>query len=304
MRNPEGSGQAARVIPLLGMALALVSLPAAAQKREVIELTKEVELLRQEVKDLRQTVERDNAVMKSLVEQALDAVNRMKSTVTEAEQSMRQSQTDTNTRVDSLATQVQSLRDSMDELSARLATVSQQLAQTQSVLETVDSRLAGSSGAPPATSGGTTASPVTGGGNPPSASPAAPPPPAPQSLYDNALRDLNTGKYDLARQQFQDYLQYYSRTALAGNAQFHIGETYYRQNDFKRAIAEYDKVLQDYPDSNKVAASLLKKGYAQLELNQRDAGVRTLSTLVEKYPRSDESEWARRRLKSLGETPR
>ncbi len=302
MRNPESAGHAARVVSLLVMAVALTSLPAAAQKREVIELTKEVELLRQEVKDLRQTVERDNAVTKSLVEQALDAVNRMKTTVTEAEQSMRQSQTDTNTRVDSLATQVQSLRDAMDELSARLAMVSQQLAQTQGVLETVDSRLAGSSGAPPV-AGAPSPGPVSGGGNPPLTKPASPPPPAPQSLYDNALRDLNTGKYDLARQQFQDYLQYYSRTALAGNAQFHIGETYYRQNEFKRAIAEYDKVPQNYPDSNKVAASLLKKGYAQLELNQREEGVRTLRSLVEKYPRSDESEWARRRLKSLGEAP-
>ncbi len=300
MRKSKGSGQSARIIVFLLLAVALVSLPAAAQKREVIELTKEVELLRQEVKELRQTVERDNAVTKSLLEQALDAVNRMKTTVTEAEQSMRQSQADGNSRVDSLATQVQSLRDAMDELSARLAMVSQQLAQAQGVLETVDSRLAGSSGPPPVA--GSTTSPTTGGGNPPPTTSSAPPPPAPQSLYDNALRDLNTGKYDLARQQFQDYLQYYSRTALAGNAQFHIGETYYRQNDFKRAIAEYDKVLRDHPDSNKVAASLLKKGYAQLELNQRDEGVRTLRSLVEKYPRSDESEWARRRLKSLGET--
>lgn len=298
MRKSKGSRQAAGVVVFLLLAMALVSLPAAAQKREVIELTKEVELLRQEVKELRQTVERDNAVTKSLVEQALDAINRMKTTVTEAEQSMRQSQTDANTRVDSLATQVQSLRDAMDELSARLAMVSQQLAQAQGVLETVDSRLAGSAGAPPVVSGG----PATGGGNPPPSTSASPPAPAPQSLYDNALRDLNTGKYDLARQQFQDYLQYYGRTALAGNAQFHIGETYYRQNDFKRAIAEYDKVLRDHPDSNKVAASLLKKGYAQLELNQRDEGIRTLRGLVEKYPRSDEAEWARRRLKSLGET--
>ena len=74
------------------------------------------------------------------------------------------------------------------------------------------------------------------------------------------------------------------------------------QGQRQRAIAEYDKVLRDHPDSNKVAASLLKKGYAQLELNQRDEGIRTLRGLVEKYPRSDEAEWARRRLKSLGET--
>ena len=91
MRKSEGSGQSARVVVFLLLGMLLASLPAAAQKREVIELTKEVELLRQEVKELRQTVERDNAVTKSLLEQALDAVNRMKTTVAEAEQSMRQS---------------------------------------------------------------------------------------------------------------------------------------------------------------------------------------------------------------------
>jgi tol-pal system protein YbgF len=247
-------------------------------------------------------VERDNAVLKQLVEQALDAVNRMGATMREVEQSVQETQANTNTRVDSMSTQVQSLRDAVDELTARVGILSQQLAETRGVLETVDARLAGSAGAPPApTPGG-------GRGSAPSGSAATQPPPVPvasppsaQTLYDNALRDLNTGKYDLARQQFTEYLQYYSQTALAGNAQFYIGETYYRQNDFQRAIQEYDRVFSDYPESNKVAGALLKKGYAQLELNQRDQGVQTLRALVERYPRSEEARWARRRLELLGE---
>lgn len=296
------TGRLWKVLPLAGMAMLLLSLPAAAQKREVIELTKEVELLRQEVQGLRQTVERDNAVLKQLVEQALDAVNRMGTTVQKVEQSVQETQANTNTRVDSMSTQVQSLRDAVDELTARVGVLSQQLAETRGVLETVDARLAGSGGAAPP--------PAPGGGRlpAPSGSPATQPPPVPvstppsaQTLYDNALRDLNTGKYDLARQQFTEYLQYYNKTALAGNAQFYIGETYYRQNDFNRAIQEYDRVLRDYPESNKVAGALLKKGYAQLELNQRDPGVQTLRALVERYPRSEEARWARRRLELLGE---
>jgi tol-pal system protein YbgF len=289
------------------MALALLALPAAAQKREVIELTKEVELLRQEVQGLRQTVERDNAVLKQLVEQALDAVNRMGATMRQVEQSVQETQANTNTRVDSMSTQVQSLRDAVDELTARVGILSQQLAETRSVLETVDARLAGS-GAAPTVTGGSAPPPTSGRSLAPSGSTSTQPPPVPvasppsaQALYDNALRDLNTGKYDLARQQFTEYLQYYSQTALAGNAQFYIGETYYRQNDFNRAIQEYDRVLRDYPESNKVAGALLKKGYAQLELNQRDQGVATLRLLVERYPRAEESRWARRRLELLGE---
>ncbi len=298
-----------KAIPLAAAALLWLSLPAAAQKREVIELTKEVELLRQEVQGLRQTVERDNAVLKQLVEQALDAVNRMGTTVKQVEQSVQETQANTNTRVDSMSTQVQSLRDAVDELTARVGILSQQVAETRGVLETVDARLAGSGGSAPPPGGSAPPPPSGGGRNPaPSGSTATQPPPVPvasppsaQALYDNALRDLNTGKYDLARQQFTEYLQYYSQTALAGNAQFYIGETYYRQNQFERAIQEYDRVFKDYPESNKVAGALLKKGYAQLELNQRDQGVQTLRALVERFPRAEEARWARRRLELLGE---
>ena len=296
------TGRLWKVIPLAGMALLLLSLPASAQKREVIELTKEVELLRQEVQGMRQTVERDNAVLKQLVEQALDAVNRMGATMQQVEQSVQETQANTNTRVDSMSTQVQSLRDAVDELTARVGVLSQQLAEARGVLETVDARLAGSGGAapPPAPGGGRSPAPSGSTATQPPPVPVSTPPSA-QTLYDNALRDLNTGKYDLARQQFTEYLQYYNKTALAGNAQFYIGETYYRQNDFNRAIQEYDRVLRDYPESNKVAGALLKKGYAQLELNQRDQGVQTLRALVERYPRSEEARWARRRLELLGE---
>ena len=304
------TGRLWKAVPLAGMALLVLSLPAAAQKREVIELTKEVELLRQEVQGMRQTVERDNAVLKQLVEQALDAVNRMGATMQQVEQSVQATQANTNTRVDSMSTQVQSLRDAVDELTARVGILSQQLGEARGVLETVDARLSGSSMAGPTPTGGP-APPLTSGGGrgvPPSGSTATQPPPVPvasppsaQALYDNALRDLNTGKYDLARQQFTEYLQYYNQTALAGNAQFYIGETYYRQNEFERAIQEYDRVFSSYPESNKVAGALLKKGYAQLELNQRDQGVQTLRALVERYPRAEEARWARRRLELLGE---
>ena len=47
------TSKVAAAILLAGMAGLLFSLPASAQKREVIELTKEVELLRQEVQGLR-----------------------------------------------------------------------------------------------------------------------------------------------------------------------------------------------------------------------------------------------------------
>lgn len=279
---------------LLGLAgLLLGPLPADAQKREYIELQRDIALLQEQVRELQRSHEEKNAVLKTLLEQTLDAVNRMQRTVTGVEKSVQAAQANTNIQVDALSTQVQALRDTVDELRARLGQISQQVAETRGVLETVDARLAplGPGEQPAGPAGG----PATVGGSAPQAPPSA------DVLYSTALRDFISGKYDLARQEFADYLKYYGRTQLAGNAQFYIADTYYHQKDFRRAITEYDNIFDAYPGSYKVAAAHLKKGYALLELNERAAGVEVLRALVEKFPGTEEAKWAQARLERLGE---
>ena len=129
--------------------------------------------------------------------------------------------------------------------------------------------------------------------------PAAQAPP-PDVLYNNALRDYNAGRYDLASQQFGDYMKFYSNTDLAGNAQFYLAEIEYREGNFEASVRDYDKVLEQFPGGNKAAASQLKKGYALLELGQKDAGVRELNSLIQRYPHSMEATQARERLHKLG----
>lgn len=262
-------------------------LPAGAVAKEIIQLQRDVALLQQQLRDLQRSVDEKNAVLKTLVEQALDAVNRMNLTVSNLERAVRETQAGSEARVDSLATQVAALRDSLNELGVRVAQLSQQMAEAQGVLQSVDARLVPPP--PPAEQASESAS-----------APATPPVPSADTLYDTALRDFTTGKYDLARQQFSDYLKYYSDTQLAGNAQFYIGETYYQQKDYQRAVAEYDKVLTNYPKSYKLAAAQLKKGYALLELNDRAGGIRALRAVIRDHANSEEARLARARLRRLG----
>ena len=274
---------------LAGLCLAL-SWPQAAQaqKRETIQLQRDVQVLQEQVRELQRSHDERNAVLKTLLEQTLDAVNRMQRSVSAVEKSVQEAQANTNIQVDALSTQVQSLRDTVDELRARLGMISQEVAETRNVLQTVDARLAPLGLGGPAQAGAATAPP-------PSQAPSA------DVLYSTALRDFISGKYDLARQEFLDYLKHYGRTQLAGNAQFYIADTYYQQKDYRRAVAEYDKVFGQFPGSYKIAASHLKKGYALLELNEREKGVEELRTLVEKFPGTEEGKWAQARLERLGE---
>jgi len=278
------------IIPLAGLCLALLwPAPSLAQKRETIQLQRDVQLLQEQVRELQRSHDERNAVLKTLLEQTLDAVNHMQRSVSAVEKSVQEAQANTNIQVDALSTQVQSLRDTVDELRARLGMISQEVAETRSVLQTVDARLA-------PLSLGDTAPPGTA-----PAGPSAAQVPSADVLYSSALRDFIGGKYDLARQEFLDYLKHYGRTQLAGNAQFYIADTYYQQKDFRRAVSEYDKVFNQYPNSYKIAASHLKKGYALLELNEREKGVEVLRSLVEKFSGTEEAKWAQARLERLGE---
>ena len=106
------------------------------------------------------------------------------------------------------------------------------------------------------------------------------PAPSADTLYSNGLRDIQSGKYDLARSEFQDYLKHYGNTDLASNAQFYLGEIAYKQKNYQQAITEYDKVLNNYPKSFKLASALLHRGTALIELGQKSSAIRDLREVV------------------------
>jgi tol-pal system protein YbgF len=202
---------------------------------------------------------------------------------------MGQNLANTNARFDTSDRQVQALNESLEEVKSRLAKLSEQMVQTQNIIQTLNQ--------PPAS----TTTPGTGSANPQGGDtqPSARPPDG-DTLYKSGLSYYEGGQYQLAVASFQDYLKYYGETDLASNAQFYVGDCYYAQGNYAQAIQEYDKCLERYPGGNKQAAAQLKKGYALLELNQTQAGIRELRAVIRRFPDAHEADLARQRLKKLG----
>jgi tol-pal system protein YbgF len=272
--------------------------PVLAVAREIIELQRDVTSLLQGQKDLQTQMTQDHTVQKTLIEQSSDAVNRLNSTMSGLQKSVQDVQANSGTRLDTMSTQVQGLSDNLEEIKSRIGKLNQQLVDLQNSVQNIDARLAG--GAPASTPGGApTSSPSGPAGSASAAPPALPPPPA-DTLYSNALRDITSGKYELARGEFQDYLRYYGDTDLASNAQFYIGEIAYSQKKYEEAVQEYDKVINNYPKSFKLTPAHLKRGMALIELGQKNAGVKELRDIVRKYPGTPEERMARAKLKDLG----
>ncbi len=271
--------------------------PAEAVARELIELQRDVTSLLQGQKDLSTQVTQDHTVMKTLVEQSSDNVNKLGATMSSLQKSVQDVQANSGARLDTMSTQVQGLSDNLEEIKSRLGKLNQQLVDLQNSVQSLDAKISGTAPAPAAGA----ASPASSTGASPSSS-AAPGGPAPSAdtLYSNGLRDITSGKYDLARSEFEDYLKYYADTDLASNAQFYLGEIFYKQKQYVDAVAAYDKVLTAYPKSFKLGPARLRKGLALIELGQKTAGVRELREVVKRFPGSDEDRLARGKLKELG----
>src|SRR5712691_11432074 len=269
--------------------------PAEAVARELIELQRDVTSLLQGQKDLSTQLTQDNTVMKTLIGQSGDNVNKLAATMGSLQKSVQDVQANSGARLDTMSTQVQGLSDNLEEIKSRLGKLNQQLVDLQNTVQSLDAKISG--GAAPAPAAGTATPTGSGGSSNSSAVPAGAP--SADTLYSNGLRDITSGKYDLARAEFQDYLKYYADTDLASNAQFYLGEIAYSQKTYDVAVAEYEKVLNNYPKSFKLAPARLKKGMALIELGQKTAGVRELREVVKRYPGTEEDRRARAKLKEL-----
>ena len=270
----------------------LTPAPAGAVSKEMIELQQQVQQLIQAQRDMRSVMDTNNATLKTLVQQSLDAVNQLNNQMGVVQKTVQEMQANTGARIDTMTTQTQGLSDNMQDVQARVGKLSQQMNDIQSLLQSIDGKISSPGSAP--TGAGTSSGPGGNAGVPAMAPISA------DTLYQNGLRDFTGGNYDLARQEFKDYLKNFSASALAGNAQFYLGEIAYAQENYQEAVTQYDVVLYSYPKSYKLAASMLKKGQAEIKLGQKASGTRDLREVVRRFPGTDEARQAQAKLKELG----
>jgi tol-pal system protein YbgF len=117
--------------------------------------------------------------------------------------------------------------------------------------------------------------------------------------YKAAKQAYDKDDLNAAREGFQKFIKEYPKSINADNAQFWIGETYYREKWYEKAILEYQKAIEKYPKGNKVTASLLKQGFAFLNLGDKVNARLILSELIKKYPKSNEAKIAEHKLKGM-----
>jgi tol-pal system protein YbgF len=118
-------------------------------------------------------------------------------------------------------------------------------------------------------------------------------------IYRSAKQAFDQGDSEAAKKGFQEFIRRYPKSKNADNAQFWIGEIYYREKWYEKAILEYQNVIEKYPKGNKVPAALLKQGLAFSNIGDKPNAKLILEELNRKYPKSNEAKISTQKLKTL-----
>ena len=125
---------------------------------------------------------------------------------------------------------------------------------------------------------------------PPPAAGAAPPAAAAggagEQLYHDAFKMLQDGDYAGAERGFKTFVQRNPQHALAGNAQYWLGETYYVRRDYQNAMVAFAEGYKVYKTSAKGPDNLLKLGITLAVMGKKPEACATFSRFNQDYPRS------------------
>ena len=122
---------------------------------------------------------------------------------------------------------------------------------------------------------------------------------AEQQAYQGAFDLLKAGRYEDATGAFKQFIVEYPTGSYADNAQYWLGETYYITRRFAESVQEFQRLVAQHPNSQKLTHALLKIGYAHDELGNRAEAERVLGDLIARYPQSAAAGLARKRLVSI-----
>ena len=132
---------------------------------------------------------------------------------------------------------------------------------------------------------GTSALPVPGGTD--------------QENYQAAFEMLKAGQYEQASKALAQFMVAFPTSGLSDNAQYWLAETHYVAQQYPEALAEFQTVIDRYPDSRKIPDAWLKIGYCQYELENWGASKSALARVANEYPETTPARLANQRLERM-----
>ena len=255
---------------LLVLMAVTASPAAAAADKTHLQMMAEIRMLQEQQQQLQSLLGSLQDTLKVVVTKLDDQAGATRKAM--ADQTLATTNIGDNVRV---------LRERTDETNVRISTIAQELEALRQTIASqpppqvaaanppIDPALASPGGAPPVQPTST-----------------VPPGTSPQRMYETSMDDYTAGRYDLAIQGFQGFLQAFPRLPQAAGATYNIGMSYYNQSKWAEARDSFLKVINDYPQAqgSTLPDAYYKLGQTYERLNQIDNARKAYEAAVQKFP--------------------
>ena len=280
-------------------AMLLAPLPAPAANTDMQSLQRDVADLQDQLKSVQKTLDSKLGAIEALLQQSVDTagktnsnVNNLNIGISQTLQTELKSMKEQLNSVNGLSVKVDNTSNDVSDLYSAVkglvVTVNREQQQLNDIANQL--KLLQAPAAPPP-------GPDTAGG--PGA--AAAPPPTGQTLFENAGRDQDAGRLDLALKGFNEFLRLYPNDGNAIRAQYNIGNIYYSQGHMEDSVKAFDAVIEQYPkDPITTPSAYYMKGMALKKEKKNTAAIASFQAVIKEFPHSEEAPQAKTQLTSLG----
>ena len=107
-------------------------------------------------------------------------------------------------------------------------------------------------------------------------------------LYERGFAEIKANNYDAAELSFAAFMKDYPTHALAPNALYWLGETYYVRKNYDKAARTFAEAYQKFPGGPKGADNLLKLGMSLSAKGEKSNACIALGQLKKEYPNGPE----------------
>ena len=129
----------------------------------------------------------------------------------------------------------------------------------------------------------------------------------PDEYFEFAKKEFDDGKYLKAVTDFTIIVLKFSGDPVVDDAQYYLAESHFKQDEYLIAVSEYQKLINDYPESQYVALAQFKKGLAYYHLSSRAEldqeytlkAIKEFQSFLEEFPDHELEENAENYIKEL-----
>jgi len=121
------------------------------------------------------------------------------------------------------------------------------------------------------------------------------------SWAKQALSEFKKLQRNYPRNPYMDVIESRIRSCrnILADYEFYVGNFYFKKGAYQAALGRFRGLVKSYPGSSRVPEALYYSGLSHEELGQASEAIKSLSTLLDKFPAAEFSADAQKHLASL-----